>query len=176
MLLEQKGETNNNTSSVNETVTENDEILETESSSPSSNSKQKRETQTEPSIKKKKIVLTGDSMGNGISKKDLSVNHKVKIVNFPGGASEKILEKLNDIIKEQPDDLIVHVGTNDLTNNVNLLTNVKKIFNKVSKESPSTSIAFSSIINRKDKMNILKKQNLVRILACKPYVRIISIN
>ena len=95
-------------------------------------------------------------MVNGISEKGLSVNHKVKIVNFPGGTSEKILEKLDDIIKEQPEDLIVHVGTNDLTNNVNLLTNVKKNFNKVSKESPSTSIAFSSIINLKDKTNIHK--------------------
>ena len=95
-------------------------------------------------------------MVNGISEKGLSVNHKVKIVNFPGGTSEKILEKLDDIIKEQPDDLIVHVGTNDLTNNVNLLTNVKKIFNKVSKESSSTFIAFSSIINRKDKTKIQK--------------------
>ena len=42
--------------------------------------------------------------------------------------------------------LIVHVGTNEITNNVNLLTKVKKIFNKVSKELPSASIAFSSII------------------------------
>ena len=95
-------------------------------------------------------------MVNDISEKGRSVNLKVKIVNFPGGASEKILEKLDDIIKEQPDDLIVHVGTIDLTNNINLLTNVKKIFNKVSKESPSTSISFSSIINRKDKANIQK--------------------
>ena len=51
---------------------------------------------------------------------------------------------------------VVPGGTNDLTNNVNLLTNVKKIFNKVSKESSSTSIVFSSIINRKDKTNIQK--------------------
>ena len=58
-LLKQKNETNNNTTSVNKTVTENDEILETGrgNSSPSSTSKQKRETQTEPSSKKKKIVL-----------------------------------------------------------------------------------------------------------------------
>ena len=56
-------------------------------------------------------------MVNAISEKGLSVNHKVKIVNFPGGTSEKILEKLDDKIKKQPDDLIVHVGTNDLTNN-----------------------------------------------------------
>ena len=95
-------------------------------------------------------------MVNGIYEKGLSVNHKVKIVNFPGGRSEKIPEKQDDIIKEQPDDLIVYVGTNDLTNNVNLLTNVKKIFNKVSKEFPSTFIAFSSITNRNDKTTIQK--------------------
>ena len=92
-------------------------------------------------------------MVNGISEKGLSINHNVKTVNFPGFTSEKILENLDVIIKENPDDIIVHVGTNDITNNVNLLTNVKKIFNKVSKELPSTSIAFSSIINHKDKTN-----------------------
>ena len=36
--------------------------------------------------------LTGDSIVNGISEKGLSVKHKVKIVNFPGGTSEKILK------------------------------------------------------------------------------------
>ena len=93
---------------------------------------------------------------NGISEKGLSVNHKVKIVNFPGGRSEKILQELDDIIEEKPGDLIVYAGTNDITKNVNLSTNVKKIFNKISKEPPSTSIAFSSINNRKDKKNIHK--------------------
>ena len=93
------------------TITENDEILETErgNSSPSSNSKQKRETQTEPLSWKKKSVLTEDSMVNGISENGLGVSHKVKI------------EKLDDIIKKRPDDFIIHVGTNDLTNNVNLI-------------------------------------------------------
>ena len=47
-------------------------------------------------------------------------------MNSLGGTSEKILEKLDDIIKEKPGDLIVHVGTNDVANNVNLLTKVKK--------------------------------------------------
>ena len=103
-LLKQKNETSDNLRLVNKTVTENYEILDTErgNSSPSSNAKQKIET--EPSSKKKKIVLTGDSMVNGISEKGLNVNHKVKIVNFPGGTSEKILEQLDVIIKEMPDD------------------------------------------------------------------------
>ena len=95
-------------------------------------------------------------MVNGISEKDLSVNHKVKIINFPGGTSERILEKLDDIIKEIPDYLIIHAGTNGIINNVNLSTHVKKIFNKISKESPSSSIEFLSIIKCKGKMYIQK--------------------
>ena len=73
-----------------------------------------------PAQEKKKIVLTGNSIVNGISEKGLSVNQEVKTVNFSGGTSGKILEKPDDIIKEKPDDLIVHVGTNDITNNVNV--------------------------------------------------------
>ena len=68
--------------------------------------------------------MTGESMVNGMSETGLSVNYKVKIVNFSGGANEKILEKLDGIINEQLHDLIVHVGANDLTDNVNLLTKV----------------------------------------------------
>ena len=68
-------------------------------------------------------------MVNGISENGLIVNYKEKIVNFPGSTSEKILEKLDDIIKEKPEDLIFHAGTNDITNNVKLSTNIEKIFN-----------------------------------------------
>ena len=77
-------------------------------------------------------------------------------MNFPGSTSGKILEKLDDINKEKPEDLIFHAGTNDITNNVNLSTNVKKIFNNFSKESPLASIEFLSIINCKDKTNSQK--------------------
>ena len=68
------------------------------------------------------------------------------MINFPGGTCEKITDQLNDRIKGKPDDLIVHVGTNDIANNGSLLNNVKNIFRKVSKDSPSTQLAFSSII------------------------------
>ena len=70
-------------------------------------------------------------------------NHKVKTVNFPDRKSEK-----------QSDDLIIYVGTNDLTNNVNVL----KILKEVSKEPPLTSIAISSIIKGKDETDIRKNQ------------------
>ena len=107
------------------------------------NKNKKEKLQQNLPVRKKRIVLTGDSLVPDISEKSFSVNHKVKLLNFTG---EKVLEKLEKIIKENPDNLIAHVGINDITNNINLLRNVKKIFSKVSKESPSTSIAFSSIL------------------------------
>ena len=110
----------------------------------------------ESPIKKKSIILTGDSMLNNISEKGLSKTHKVRVINFPRGTSEKISDQVDDLIKGKPDDLIVHVGTNDIANDVNLLNNVKKIFRKVSKDSPSTQLAFSSKIVRKDKKNLEK--------------------
>ena len=68
----------------------------------------------------------------------------------------KIAEKRNDLIKDKPDDLVIHIGNNDLTNNVKLLNNVKKILKKVLANASSTNLAFSSIIIRKDKRNVEK--------------------
>ena len=67
------------------------------------------------------------------------------MINFHGGTTEKITNQLDDRIKGKPEDLIVHVGTNDIANKVNIFNNVKKIFRKVSKDSSLTQLAFSSI-------------------------------
>ena len=60
-------------------------------------------------------------MVNGISKKSLSVNHKVKIGNFLGRTSEMILEKLDDIIKERPERS--RTNENTIKNHHRLLSN-----------------------------------------------------
>ena len=60
-------------------------------------------------------------MLNGLHEKGLSMNHKVKVKNYPGGTSETILDNIDDIVKNKPDFLIIHAGTNDLTNGINLL-------------------------------------------------------
>ena len=55
--------------------------------------------------------------------------------------------------------MIVHAGTNDLTNNINTLRSVKKnICEKTKKISPNTKIVFSSIIFRKDRRDIEKQR------------------
>ena len=50
-----------------------------------------------------------------------------KVINFPGATSTDIVENIDKILEnQQPKSLIVHVGTNDLTNDVNFLNNIKK--------------------------------------------------
>ena len=44
---------------------------------------------------------------NGLSK-----SNAVLVKNFPGATSEKILEEMDGIIKQKPDSIIVHAGTN----------------------------------------------------------------
>ena len=75
------------------------------------------EKKYESAIKKNKIILTGDSMLNHISEKGLGETYKVKVISFLVGASEKNTDQLDDLIKGKPDNLIVHVGTNDIRNN-----------------------------------------------------------
>ena len=76
-------------------------------------------------------------------------------MNIPCGTIIGMVEKINNL-ETQPKFLIVHVGTNDLTNDVNLLNNVKKIVTKTKKKSLNTVVTFSNIITRKDKRSLEK--------------------
>ena len=61
---------------------------------------------------------------------------------------------MDEIIKEKPDSIIIHAGTNDLKNSINLLNSVRKLVKKIRDTFPATKIAFSSIVLRKDRRNI----------------------
>ena len=104
----------------------------------------------------KDVIVVGDSMLNNINCRGLSKSKKVEVLNFSGATSADIADKMDDILEEKPKSVIVHVGTNDLTNDINLLNNVKKIVKKTKKKSPSTKLCFSDIIVRKDKKNLEK--------------------
>ena len=106
---------------------------------------------------RKKVIILGDSLLNGINEKDLSKKHNVKIVNKPGATSERLLlEELNNLIKYQPESVIIHADTNDLTNGINMLNNAKKIVKELTTKLPKVKIAFSGLITRKDEKNLDK--------------------
>ena len=70
---------------------------------------------TNEQFKKRNITIVGDSLLNCIHEKGLSKNQSVKVNNIPGGTSDAILDKLDYFLKNKPDGLIVHAGTNDIT-------------------------------------------------------------
>ena len=95
-----------------------------------------------------KSVAGGDffphyrSIRSEVNEKGLSHQHRVKVVNKPGPTSDRILDEIDDVIKSKPEHLVIHVGTNDLTNGINLLNDAKKIVKKITKKLFKTSIAF----------------------------------
>ena len=66
-------------------------------------------------------------MFNSVNSPGLPKSKKVEVLNFPEATTTDIVNKMDDILEDKPKSLIVHVGTNDLTNDVNLLNNVKKL-------------------------------------------------
>ena len=100
-------------------------------------------------------------MLNDMNDKGLLKSNNVKAKNYPGenypdATSKNILDKIDNLLKVKPDSLLVHVGTNNLTNNVNLLNSVKK-WSKNKNSSQNFKLAFSGIIVHKDKKDNSKK-------------------
>ena len=77
-----------------------------------------------------KVVVIGDSMLNNINCRGLSKSKEVDVLNFPGATSSDILTKIDGVLNKKSASLIVHFGTNDLTNDKNLLSNVKRLLTR----------------------------------------------
>ena len=67
-------------------------------------------------------------MFNGIHERGMNKdeNIKVKIRKYPGASSIDILDHIKPSLPKAPEEIIIHVGTNDISNNTNYLKNVKK--------------------------------------------------
>ena len=68
-----------------------------------------------------------------------------------------MIDYINPTIRKKPDDIIIHVGTNDITNNVNTVENLRKIVNMILEESPGTKTCISSVTKRTDKKGLETK-------------------
>ena len=91
---------------------------------------------TEKPANKTRVIITGDSLLNGINEKGLSKDKHAKIKKFLGGTTETISGEVEELVKNKLDTLIVQAGTNDLMNGKNVLNNVKKVIKLVKRFSP----------------------------------------
>ena len=65
-------------------------------------------------------------MLNNVNNRGLSKMKKVDVLNLPVATSIDILTKTDDVLDKKTESIIIHVITNNLTNDVNLLLNVKR--------------------------------------------------
>ena len=149
----------NNRQMFNDVVSTDNSFINVDDSVISNNDSLKEDifnNNKDKNIVKRKVIVVGDSLLNGINERALSKDFNVKVNNIPVDTSKTVLDKIEELVKCKPSSLIVHAGTNDLTKEKNVLNNVKKIVKEVKRISPNTKIAFSSITIRKDKKGIDK--------------------
>ena len=104
------------------------------------------------------IEVIGDSHLNPIKPQGLSnKNNKIIVRNHPGCTSEDLKSFIIPSINKKRDAIIIHCGSNDLTNESNTIENLQTIINNIKKKSAHTKIAVSSIFTRKDIKGLDKK-------------------
>ena len=108
-------------------------------------------------------------MLTGTSEKSLSKRHNASMTSFSDGTNEKIIQ--TEKLRNKPGDIVMHVGTNGITNGVNLLNIVEKIVNQVSDILPRATVAFLSIIVRTDKKHVEKPLTDTNTRLKKSYCR-----
>ena len=68
--------------------------------------------------RKNTTLIVGDSMISGIDQQRLSVKERiVKVRSFPGATINDMYDYIRPLLKKAPDNVILHVGTNDTPNN-----------------------------------------------------------
>ena len=103
---------------------------------------------------KTKVTVTGDSMIKYLRRDNLpSNNNDVKVDENPGSTTLDILDYIKPIVRRKPDVLVIHTRTNDLTNRVNTMKEVRQLVKCVKEldKEEEVKIGFSSVINRSDR-------------------------
>ena len=92
-------------------------------------------------------MVVGDSLVKYVRREELSSKkNNVKVITHPRSTIEDVLDYIKPTAQRKPDTLIIHTGTNDLTNGVNTMKKVRKLVKVIRKihESEKIKIGFFS--------------------------------
>ena len=85
----------------------------------------------------------------------------VKFLNHPNATSEDLKDFINCTIRRKPDTIIIHIGTNDITGEIETISNLKGIgTNDITGEIDKISnlkVMLSSVLMRCDDPHIKEK-------------------
>ena len=135
-------------------------------SNPSQVKKEKDVALNPDERKKGTTLLIGDSMLAGLREAKLSRNKKIKVRFLPGAKTEDLQYHLIPYLKKKPDNIIIHIGTNDSPYKSEDLIykeflNVKQIIHKHHPDCKNI-VSSPTIRTYKQKANsLLKKYNSI---------------
>ena len=64
--------------------------------------------------RQKKVIIAGDSTLKYLQSHKMSKNSQVKIATFPGCTTQDMKDHIKPLLRRNPDEIIIHVGTNSL--------------------------------------------------------------
>ena len=81
-----------------------------------------------------------DSFLNNINTRGISKKENMKVLNHPGATSEDLKDFINPTIRRKPNMVVLHIGTNDISENIDTISNLHTIVKRILKKSASTTI------------------------------------
>ena len=101
---------------------------------------------------KKDIVIIGNSMIKYINGREISRSSSVKIRTHPGATTGDLIDYVRPTALKNPKMMVIHSGTNDITNKVNTLQKIRKVINAIKENdvNDEIEIVLSSVIHRDD--------------------------
>ena len=122
--------------------------------------------------KSRTTVIVGDSMTKHINAQRLERSvqgSKVRLETYRGANVEAMSHHIQPCLKKNPDDLIIHVGTNDLKNKSasDVANDIITLCNGISEKHPSTRIIISELITRTDQKDLEPKIREVNSILTK---------
>ena len=93
----------------------------------------------------------GDSIISGIDQQRLSITGRiVKVRSFPGATINDMYDVIKTLLKKPPDNVILHVGTNDAPNSTSraILDNMLSLKSFIEKTLPQSKVKSSNVVKR----------------------------
>ena len=102
---------------------------------------------------KNTALIVGDSMISGIDQQRLSIKGRiVKVRSFPGATMNDMYDYIKPLLKKAPDNVILHVGTNDAPNSTSraILDNMLSLKSFIENILPQSKACISNVGKRTD--------------------------
>ena len=118
---------------------------------------------------KRLVFIAGDSIVQHVHGWELcDSKQRVAVKSFSGSKIEDMADYLKLLMRKTPDEIIVHVGTNDVKDDTKsaevVAAGILNLGNQIKDNLPNTKVSISSLIVRKDKTSVLNKINNINVI------------